>query len=217
MANIAAIVLISHCNFQTLFLSSQCSCLHMVDTVNTVGHNACSSYFVKFMVVHSINFIRILTQCFSSFFIALIIFIFLLLLCWVRVHWSVYKASYNMSFLKSPSPLLFHAPSTDSWNSFNRYHFCIYIHMYTLFAPYSPTYPFLHHLLQSPVATSLTHHVQEELICPPVFWCCRRKYIKDYKKNMAFLLVWEEDSYAGRFLVLFPCIYVLQPKLVHLC
>jgi hypothetical protein len=42
------------------------------------------------------------------------------------------------------------------------------------------------------------------------------KEIKDNKKNMAFLLVWNKDSYMVRFLVLFPCIYVLQPKLVHL-
>jgi hypothetical protein len=27
---------------------------------------------------------------------------------------------------------------------------------------------------------------------------------------MLFLLVWEKDSYTGSFLVLFPCIYVLQ-------
>jgi hypothetical protein len=32
---------------------------------------------------------------------------------------------------------------------------------------------------------------------------------------VAFLLIWDRDSYIGRFLVLFPCIYVLQPKLVH--
>jgi hypothetical protein len=25
-----------------------------------------------------------------------------------------------------------------SWNSLNRYHFCIYIHVYTIFVPYSP-------------------------------------------------------------------------------
>jgi hypothetical protein len=40
--------------------------------------------------------------------------------------------------------------------------------------------------------------------------------IKHNKKYMAFLLVWNKDSYVGRFLVLFPCIYVLEPKLVHL-
>jgi hypothetical protein len=35
------------------------------------------------------------------------------------------------------------------------------------------------------------------------------KNINDNKKTMAF-------CYTGRFLVLFPCIYVLQPTLVHL-
>jgi hypothetical protein len=28
-----------------------------------------------------------------------------------------------------------------------------------------------------------------------------------------FLLVWDKDSYTGSFLVLFPCIYVLQLQL----
>jgi hypothetical protein len=37
-----------------------------------------------------------------------------------------------------------------------------------------------------------------------------------FKKNMAFLQLWEKGSYAAKFLMLFPCIYVLQPKLVHL-
>jgi hypothetical protein len=32
---------------------------------------------------------------------------------------------------------------------------------------------------------------------------------------MAVLLVWDKDSYTGRSLWLFPCIYVLQPKLIH--
>jgi hypothetical protein len=33
---------------------------------------------------------------------------------------------------------------------------------------------------------------------------------------MVFLLVWDKDSYIRRFLVLFPCICILQHKLVHL-
>jgi hypothetical protein len=32
---------------------------------------------------------------------------------------------------------------------------------------------------------------------------------------MVFLLVWDKDSYTRRFFVLFPCICILQPKLVH--
>jgi hypothetical protein len=42
------------------------------------------------------------------------------------------------------------------------------------------------------------------------------KNVKDNKENMVFLLVWGKDSYAGRFYVLFPCICVLQPILIHL-
>jgi hypothetical protein len=33
---------------------------------------------------------------------------------------------------------------------------------------------------------------------------------------MVFLLIWDKNSYTGRFLVLFPCIDVLQPQVVHL-
>jgi hypothetical protein len=40
------------------------------------------------------------------------------------------------------------------------------------------------------------------------------KNIKDNKKNMVFLLVWDKDSYTKRFLALLPCTCVLQPTLV---
>jgi hypothetical protein len=39
---------------------------------------------------------------------------------------------------------------------------------------------------------------------------------KDSKKNMEFLLVWDKDSYTGRFFMLFPYTYVLQANLLHL-
>jgi hypothetical protein len=42
------------------------------------------------------------------------------------------------------------------------------------------------------------------------------KNIKDNKKNVLFLLMWDMDSYTGRFFVLFLCTCVLQPTLVHL-
>jgi hypothetical protein len=33
----------------------------------------------------------------------------------------------------TPSTTTLYPPSLDSWNSFNRYHFCIYMHVYTFF------------------------------------------------------------------------------------
>jgi hypothetical protein len=33
---------------------------------------------------------------------------------------------------------------------------------------------------------------------------------------MTFLLVWDQDNYTGNFLMLFPCICVLQLQLIHL-
>jgi hypothetical protein len=62
---------------------------------------------------------------------------------WVGVHCGIYKGPYNasnISYLNSTSPPLYPA-APDSWDSFNRYHFCIHIHVYTLFAPYSSSYP----------------------------------------------------------------------------
>jgi hypothetical protein len=47
-----------------------------------------------------------------------------------------------------------------------------------------------------------------------VLQICWRKNIKDKKKNIVFLLIWDKDSYTGRCM-LWPCIYVVQPKLVH--
>jgi hypothetical protein len=62
------------------------------------------------------------------------------------------------------------------------------------------------------------HHptLEQNLFCPLVFRHCWRENIRDNKKNIVFLLVWDKDSYTERFLVLLPYICVLQPKLVHL-
>jgi hypothetical protein len=68
--------------------------------------------------------------------------------------------------------------------------------------------------------SSHLHHCQtptlgQNLFCSPVVIFWRGENIKDNRRNMVFLLVWDEDSCTGKFLVLFPCIYVLQPQLVH--
>jgi hypothetical protein len=72
------------------------------------------------------------------------------------------------------------------------------------------------HLLIYVYIICTTPSSKQNLLCHLVLWFCRRKIIKDNKKNMVFLLVWNKDSYIGRFLVLFPCIHVLQPKFGHL-
>jgi hypothetical protein len=80
-------------------------------------------------------------------------FLIFLLWCWVGVHCGIYKNSFNIlniSQLESPPPSLsFILPSSHSWNSCNRSHFFIYICVYTLHSPYSPSTLFLH--------PSLTH------------------------------------------------------------
>jgi hypothetical protein len=50
----------------------------------------------------------------------------------------------------------------------------------------------------------------------PVLQFCRRENMRDTKKDIAFLLVWDKDSYTERLLVLLPCTCVLQPGLIHL-
>jgi hypothetical protein len=63
---------------------------------------------------------------------------------------GIYKSSYNVpniSCLNStPLPLSFIPPSPHYRNGFNRYHFCIYIHVYTFFVLYSPSYLLSCHL-----------------------------------------------------------------------
>jgi hypothetical protein len=54
------------------------------------------------------------------------------------------------------------------------------------------------------------------LLPPLVLQFCWRGSIKNNKKNIEFLIVWDKDSYIRRFFLLFPCICVSQPKLVHL-
>jgi hypothetical protein len=45
---------------------------------------------------------------------------------------------------------------------------------------------------------------------------CWRENIKDNKKDIVFLLVWDKYSYTERYLVFLPHTCVLQPTLVHL-
>jgi hypothetical protein len=84
--------------------------------------------------------------------------------------------------------------------------------VYTLFAPYSSSYLFPHHL--PPLNSANTTRLN--LSHPPVLQFCRRKNIKDKKRSMTFLLVWDKESYKGSFLAMVPRIYALRPQLVHL-
>jgi hypothetical protein len=84
--------------------------------------------------------------------------VFFPLLCWVSVHCGIYKGSYNVSNIShlnsNPVPHSFIPPCSDSWKSFNRLHiFCIYIHVYILFAPYSSSWSFPQHMPLQPVQT----------------------------------------------------------------
>jgi hypothetical protein len=125
---------------------------------------------------------------------------FFSLLCWVGVNCGIYNYII-FEFICSMAPL--YPPPPDSWNRLNRYHFCIYTHVYTFFAPYSPSYAF-------------------SLSPPPSHWCqpspmpscsliLQKWKEKRYKEKHDILLVWDKDSYTGSFLVIFPHIYMLYP------
>jgi hypothetical protein len=122
----------------------------------------------------------------QSPFLFSILFIFIIIAVLGGDHCSSYKDSNsvsNTSYLNSPFTALFHTPFPNSWNSFSRYHFCIYIHVYILFSPYSSSYPFPCHL---PCSTPPTKHPQPPSSLPLGRTCssslfsdfCRRKSIK---------------------------------------
>jgi hypothetical protein len=69
------------------------------------------------------------------------------------------------------------------------------------------------HLSLCPLPPPLTS--RQNLFCP-VLQFCWRENIRNNKKDIAFLLAWDKDSYSERFLALLPCTSVLQPKYVHL-
>jgi hypothetical protein len=121
-----------------------------------------------------------LDSCFYSF-----IFIIAVL----GVHCDIYKSSNsisNMSYLNSPPPTCsFIPPPPYSWNSFSRSHFSIYIQVYTVFAPYTPS--FTSHWYQTP---------RHDLFCHPVL---KTKHI------FMFKIAIQEDS-LWHFHV---CMYVL--------
>jgi hypothetical protein len=85
----------------------------------------------------------------------------LLLLCWVGVHCGIYKSYYNVSNLNwHPVPFSFISFSPHSWNSFNRYHFSICIHVYTIFPLYSSSHtlsPLLSCIQAGPILPSCSY------------------------------------------------------------
>jgi hypothetical protein len=129
---------------------------------------------------------------------SLLLLLLLLLLC--GVHWSICKSSYpvsNMSYFNSPLLLLSfttHPPFPEQSQQISLFRLltCVY-NIWTT----------------SPHPFTLTPPLQQNLFHTLVLRFCRMK-------SMTFLLVWDKDIQIRRFLVLFPSIYVLQPKIIHL-
>jgi hypothetical protein len=136
---------------------------------------------------------------------------FPLLLWWVGVHCGIYTCSYVLSSISymnpPPLPFSFIPLYPNSWSSFNSYHFCIYLHVYSFLHCIHPPTPFPHHL---PNTQRPTFSHWAGLLHPPVLWFCRIKKRKDKTKKNDILAVWDKVSYTGSFLVIFPCIYVFN-------
>jgi hypothetical protein len=81
--------------------------------------------------------------------------------------------------------------------------------VHTLFRPSLPPAP-------TPALFPPTSFASRQNLFIPILQFCWREDIRDNKKDIAFLLVWDKDSYTERFLALLPCTCVLSPELVHL-
>jgi hypothetical protein len=77
--------------------------------------------------------------------ISVFLFFFIVVLWEYIVAFTKVLTMYQLyhTWIHTPNTIL-HLPSC---NSFKLCHFCIYIHVYTLFVPYASSYPFPHHLL----------------------------------------------------------------------
>jgi hypothetical protein len=82
--------------------------------------------------------------------------------------------------------------------------------------PIHPPTPFLVTFLPPINANIPSPYTPQNIVSSPVIQFGKRKNTKNKIRNMMFLLIWNKDSYTGVFLVLFPCIYILQPQLIHL-
>jgi hypothetical protein len=87
----------------------------------------------------------------------------------------------HIIFQLTPSIILLYPSTLHFWNSFNKYHFSIYIHVYTIFAPYSPS----HALLPHPPHSHWYQSPRKGMFSPPVLWLCIR--VKEEGKNEIFV------------------------------
>jgi hypothetical protein len=83
------------------------------------------------------------------------------------------------------------------------YHFNIYLHVFTLFGPHTHTH------------THTYRALRQNMFWPLILQFCWEN-IRDNKKDIAFLQVWDKDNYT-ELLGFLTYTYVLEPTLVHLC
>jgi hypothetical protein len=91
-------------------------------------------------------------------------------------------------------PFSFISSFPHAWNSFNRYYFSIYIHVYTVFALFSSS-----HTLSPPPPTNIDHPGKT---CSTLLFS---DFVKEKEKTDICACL---GNNTGSFLVALPCIYV---------
>jgi hypothetical protein len=140
---------------------------------------------------------------------------FPLFLWWVGVTCGIYKCFYNVSNISYLNPPPLPPPTPGSWSSFNRYHFCIYIHVYSFCTAFILLPPFLA-ISPRDDLPSYQPSSQRRPCSSLLFSDFIEQKREKIKRKTSFLLVWDKGNYTGSFLVIFPCVYVLQTQWVYL-
>jgi hypothetical protein len=133
------------------------------------------------------------------------------------VHCGICKGSYKYQIYDT----WIHCPSCPISLSFisllpwflEQFQQVWFLHLHTCVHIICSIFIFLHTFPTTSSLPLVPNPTPKDLFCPPVPWFYRRKRVKD--ENMMLLLVWGKDSYRRSFHMIFPCIHVLQPQLVH--
>jgi hypothetical protein len=107
-------------------------------------HLLSTYYLIVIMLItlHELSQVSLIATLWKRYYYDFIIFkILFIILCWGYIVTFTKILTIYCNWIHPLhhfplSPLI----SSHSWNNFNRSHFSIYIHVYTLYAPYSPSY-----------------------------------------------------------------------------
>jgi hypothetical protein len=93
-----------------------------------------------------------------------------------------------------------------------------YLYLFSFyFIIFAFTYMCIHCLCPLPLPLPPTPASRQNRFCSLALRFCWRENIRDNKKDIVLLLLWDKDSYTERSLALLLYTCILQPTLVHLC